>query len=317
MSSPGVSAMAESSTSHADAQARYRSRNLQSERAKGRHRMRRLRQKNAGTASMRPMDSSERLRASKSFAAFRERVRTYPLWITTDDDKPEDLAEYQRFVSKVAKGPSELDDDEVDFLYRHVSPTPRTTFAAFREFVRENIFWLQVDENDPEDVSAYHQFIANNSPRDAPEMSDADLEFLFHHITPEPENLDGEDVMLFVCVLWSRYVELARGTPTAEKLKLQLLEMQRAQARERMARRRAAIKELPPELQQEHAERARASRAKYRAQHRSLLMQKEQSRRMKNFMEKHGWEEYLRRKRARRDTSPKPQKAGPNHGSAA
>ncbi|KAJ7429108.1 hypothetical protein B0H11DRAFT_2266963 [Mycena galericulata] len=147
--------------------------------------MRRLRHKHA---------ASPGLLTAKSFAAFRERVRTYPLWITTDDDKPEDFAEYQRFIAKISQSsPSALDDDEVDFLYRHVTPSPRTTFAAFREFVHENIFWLRVDDNDPEDIAAYKQFIENNSPKIVPEMSDDDIEFLYHHITPEPENLDDED----------------------------------------------------------------------------------------------------------------------------
>ncbi|KAJ7429985.1 hypothetical protein B0H11DRAFT_2249986 [Mycena galericulata] len=190
-----VFALAETGSSRAETQARYRARNLESERTKTRERMRRLRQKNAVTSGLQ-MTSSQKLRASKSFAAFRERVRTYPLWITTDDDKPEDFAEYQRFIAKISQSspPTQaLDDDEVDFLYRHVSPSPRTTFGAFREFVHENIFWLCVDDNDPEDVAAYEQFIKNNSPRTFLDMADDDLEFLFRHITPEPANLDGEE----------------------------------------------------------------------------------------------------------------------------
>ncbi|KAJ7448471.1 hypothetical protein B0H11DRAFT_1929133 [Mycena galericulata] len=246
--------------------------NLATERAKGRERMRRLRQKNADVA----LTPSERLRASKTFAAFRERVRTYPLWITTDDDKPEDFVEYQRFVGKVSKGPTVLDDDEVDFLYRHVSPTPRTTFAAFREFVHANIFWLSVDENDPEQIAAYNQFIANNAPKNGPEMSDADLEFLFRHITPEPEILDGDDIV--------GAGHDTQNSPTPRKINVSNWKFsERKPESVWPSKRRAAIKELPTEMQQEHIERARAARAKYRAQHRSLLMQKEQSRRMKEF----------------------------------
>ncbi|KAJ7496073.1 hypothetical protein B0H11DRAFT_1910336 [Mycena galericulata] len=270
-----VSAVAGTSGGHADAQARYRARNLEAERAKGRNRMRRLRQNKAATSDL--QTASQRLRASKTFAAFRERVLSYPLWITTDDDKPDDFADYQRFITKIAH-PSPtgvaLDDEEVDFLYRHVTPSPRTTFAAFREFVHENIFWLQVDDNDPDDVAAYETFIANNSPRTVLEMSDDDIEFLFHHITPEPEEETQQDI-----------------------------EFRRAQARERMAKRRAAIKDIPVEVQEAMAEKARASRAKYRAQHRALLMQKEQSRRMRVFTEKHGWDEYIKRRRVRKSKS--------------
>ncbi|KAJ7440408.1 hypothetical protein B0H11DRAFT_1933770 [Mycena galericulata] len=238
-----AAAVAEASGGHADAQARYRARNLETERTKGRDRMRRLRQKAVSQGL--EMNASQKLRASKSFAAFRERVRTYPLWITTDDDQPDDYAEYKRFMDRMVHGPpGKLDDEEVDFLYRHVTPSPRTTFAAFREFVHENIFWVHIDNNDPEDLEAYEQFIENNAPRTFLEMADDDLEFLFRHIVPEPENLDGDE--------------------GAEKQRE--IEERRAQARERMAKRRAAIKDLPPEVQQELTEKARASRAKYRAQ---------------------------------------------------
>ncbi|KAJ7506693.1 hypothetical protein B0H11DRAFT_1903478 [Mycena galericulata] len=318
---------------HADAQARYRARNLESERAKTRQRMRRLREKNSVSSSW-TMTSSQTLRASKSFAAFRERVRTYPLWITTDDDKPDDLAEYHRFVAKISQSPHSLDDDEVDFLYRHVTLSARTTFAAFREFVQENIFWIRVDDNNPEDVAAYQQFIVNNAPRTALEMADDDLEFLFRHITPEPENFDGDDAPVLICVsvllsgmhltrepfdLWPGPSEansecgpsgVSRTSTTDlthhREEKQRELEYSRAQARERMAKRRAAIKNLPPEVQKELTEKARASRAKYRAQHHALLMQKEQSRRMRVFTEKHGWEEYIKRKRVRQSKSQSP-----------
>ncbi|KAJ7500583.1 hypothetical protein B0H11DRAFT_1909009 [Mycena galericulata] len=299
--------LAGASSGHAVAQARYRARNLESERAKGRARMRRLRQKQSSDLQT---SSSQQLRASKSFAAFRERVLTYPLWITTDDDKPEDLVEYQRFIAKISQPvPTALDDDEVDFLYRHVTPSPRTTFAAFREFVHENIFWLRVDDNDPDDVAAYEQFIENNSPSTVPEMSDDDIEFLFRHITPEPENMDGDAD--HASNLSPRLIAPHREDKQRE------LEIARAIARERMAKRRAAIKNLPPEVQKELTERARASRAKYRAQHRALLMQKEQSRRMRVFTEKHGWDEYIKRRRVRQSKSQSPPTQPPVQDSGA
>ncbi|KAJ6463773.1 hypothetical protein C8R47DRAFT_1224929 [Mycena vitilis] len=57
------------------------------------------------------------------------------------------------------------------------------------------------------------------------------------------------------------------------------LAAKRLRARQRMAQRRAAIKMMPPHLQDELRERARASRTKYREQHRKLLLQKERARR--------------------------------------
>ncbi|KAJ7436810.1 hypothetical protein B0H11DRAFT_1936407 [Mycena galericulata] len=278
--------LAGASSGHAVAQARYRARNLESERAKGRARMRRLRQKQSSDLQT---SSSQQLRASKSLAAFRERVLTYPLWITTDDDKPEDLVEYQRFIAKISQPvPTALDDDEVDFLYRHVTPSPRTTFAAFREFVHENIFWLRVDDNDPNDVAAYEQFIENNSPSTRTWTATLVIEVLEHD-----------------------------ATFMALEDKQRELEIARAIARERMAKRRAAIKNLPPEVQKELTERARASRAKYRAQHRALLMQKEQSRRMRVFTEKHGWDEYIKRRRVRQSKSQSPPTQPPVQDSGA
>ncbi|KAJ6493715.1 hypothetical protein C8R47DRAFT_1070214 [Mycena vitilis] len=57
---------------------------------------------------------------------------------------------------------------------------------------------------------------------------------------------------------------------TAEQ-KAQQAELRRAKARERMAIRRAKIKALPPEEQDEYRTRARASRAKWREENRRYL----------------------------------------------
>ncbi|KAJ7868497.1 hypothetical protein B0H13DRAFT_1057938 [Mycena leptocephala] len=53
-----------------------------------------------------------------------------------------------------------------------------------------------------------------------------------------------------------------------------------------MARRRATIKTLPPAVQEEFKERARASRAKYREQNRHLLMYKAQCHRRTKLSER-------------------------------
>ncbi|KAJ6588170.1 hypothetical protein B0H19DRAFT_199724 [Mycena capillaripes] len=53
-----------------------------------------------------------------------------------------------------------------------------------------------------------------------------------------------------------------------------------------MARRRATVKTLPPAVQEEFKERARASRAKYREQNRHLLMYKAQCHRRTRLTER-------------------------------
>ncbi|KAJ7654568.1 hypothetical protein DFH06DRAFT_1133342 [Mycena polygramma] len=66
---------------------------------------------------------------------------------------------------------------------------------------------------------------------------------------------------------------------TVEETEEEKRERQRLQARARAARHRAAVKALPPDAQQELKQRARASRAKYRARHRWQLIVKERDRR--------------------------------------
>jgi hypothetical protein len=68
----------------------------------------------------------------------------------------------------------------------------RKTFAAFRDYVHEFMFWVAVDDQDPADVAAYDQFIKNNTPNAAGNLGDDDLEFLFRHVTPQPQGIDFE-----------------------------------------------------------------------------------------------------------------------------
>ncbi|KAJ7184064.1 hypothetical protein C8R46DRAFT_1208294 [Mycena filopes] len=67
------------------------------------------------------------------------------------------------------------------------------TWADFRDYIREFMFWVVVDDDDPEEVAAYNRFIYNNSPSDNRELSDEDAEFLFRHICPEPQGIDVEE----------------------------------------------------------------------------------------------------------------------------
>jgi hypothetical protein len=68
----------------------------------------------------------------------------------------------------------------------------RKTFAAFRSYVREYMFWVVVDDNNPEELAAYNKFIENNTPNLQGKMSDDDLEFLFRHVNPRPKSIDED-----------------------------------------------------------------------------------------------------------------------------
>ncbi|KAJ7456842.1 hypothetical protein B0H11DRAFT_1925388 [Mycena galericulata] len=92
-------------------------------------------------------------------------------------------------------------------------------------------------------------------------------------------------------------VPTSKPLPPADGFPMGEEEAKRLRGRERMARRRAAIKALPSEKQVELIERARAARAKYRETHRYLLVQKERTRRQKNSTLP--LEEYLERRRIR------------------
>ncbi|KAJ6499622.1 hypothetical protein C8R47DRAFT_1068552 [Mycena vitilis] len=161
------------------------------------------------------------------------------------------------------------------------------TFAAFRDYVRQFMFWVEVDDDDPAEVAAYERFLRRNTPNLSREMSDDDCEYLFRHVTPEPET----NSMHFLAPPLSITANSPRNAAAPQPASLDLLlgerkaqgrdgglialysgdcdvalNLKRIRARERMAKRRAAIKALPLHVQQELTERARASRARYREQ---------------------------------------------------
>ncbi|KAJ6481397.1 hypothetical protein DFH09DRAFT_1107614 [Mycena vulgaris] len=259
------------SSLHASSQSRYRARNSELEKTKARERMRRLRENRTTEKEeqLRRRNSSQKLRASKTFAAFREYVTPFMMWVRTDDEDPQDVAAYNEFLYGLTQTqPGEMTERELMFLYTHVNPRPTTSLDEFRQHVREHFFYVVIANEDQDALTAYAQFIKNNTPSASRVLSDDDL----------------------------------------EQAKL---EITRARARERMSRRRATIKSLSAEVQEELYERARLSRAKYRAQHRTLLKHKEQSRRIKRFTELHGWGEYIKRKRTRQ-AKPKPSPPSPD-----
>ncbi|KAJ7182629.1 hypothetical protein C8R43DRAFT_940754 [Mycena crocata] len=140
------------------------------------------------------------------------------------------------------------------------------TFAAFRDYVSEYMMWVTVDEDDPEDVAGYAKFCASHSP--ALDISDDNLEFLFRHTYA---------VQVFIFAM-------STSSTRSTQLEPHKLEERRRLTRERMARRRAAVKTMSPDAQYEINERARAARAKYRA-HQSRV--------------KHTLDEFIRRRRVR------------------
>ncbi|KAJ7625130.1 hypothetical protein DFH06DRAFT_1339902 [Mycena polygramma] len=201
------------------------------------------------------------------------------------------------------------------------------TFAAFREYVREFLFWVVVDDDDPLEVAAYDRFINNHNPTLKEDLGDDDLEFLFRHVTPRPQGIDFEsDTNIIVSsarrlrkqchgelatkravspsfscsLLCSSFMTMSSGPAPIDNDSQRTddkLEMKRRCARERMAKRRAAVKALPLPVQNELRDRARESRAKYREQHRVMLLQKERARRQQKS--RHTVEEYLRLRRLR------------------
>ncbi|KAJ7661887.1 hypothetical protein DFH06DRAFT_1129069 [Mycena polygramma] len=171
------------------------------------------------------------------------------------------------------------------------------TFAAFREYVREFLFWVVVDDDDPLEVAAYDRFINNHNPTLKEDLGDDDLEFLFRHVTPRPQGIDFEsDTNMRDVFESSATANSPRNVPSRYRTD-DKLEMKRRCARERMAKRRAAVKALPLPVQNELRDRARESRAKYREQHRVMLLQKERARRQQKS--RHTVEEYLRLRRLR------------------
>ncbi|KAJ6494920.1 hypothetical protein DFH09DRAFT_1104038 [Mycena vulgaris] len=293
------------SSLHASSQSRYRARNSELEKTKARERMRRLRENRTTEKEeqLRRRNSSQKLRASKTFAAFREYVTRFMMWVRTDDEDPQDVAAYNEFLYGLTQTqPGEMTERELMFLYTHVNPRPTTSLDEFRQHVREHFFYVVIANEDQDALTAYAQFIKNNTPSASRVLSDDDLEFLFRHVSPAPESIDDDAG------------EVSLGpevSPASLHLEQAKLEITRARARERMSRRRATIKSLSAEVQEELYERARLSRAKYRAQHRTLLKHKEQSRRIKRFTELHGWGEYIKRKRTSGEAQTLTSESGP------
>jgi hypothetical protein len=66
------------------------------------------------------------------------------------------------------------------------------SFAEFRELVRQTMFWVSIDDKDPEQLAAYEQFLANCNASPSRMLADDNLEFLFRHVNPPPLDYDDD-----------------------------------------------------------------------------------------------------------------------------
>ncbi|KAJ7983075.1 hypothetical protein DFH06DRAFT_1318534 [Mycena polygramma] len=246
--------------------------------------------------------SSDELRASKTFAAFRDYVRQFMFWVAVDDDDPAEVAAYERFLLRNAPNLSkEMSDEDIEFLFRHVTPEPETHVASRTANERISMHYLTPSLS-----------ITANSPRNAAAPQPASLDSGLY-ITSAALIHFASFFPLFTDVFFSEGRAQAPGPRRRRRLRRyaqpQTYPRPRADGEVRVnanllrlpdtsrPRRRAAIKALPLQVQQELAERARASRARYREQHRMLLLQKERARRQQQSP--YSVEEYFQLRRVR------------------
>ncbi|KAJ7038539.1 hypothetical protein C8F04DRAFT_1255818 [Mycena alexandri] len=98
----GPSTTGKTPSSRAQAQVKYREKNEDAEKVKACERMRKIRaaKKPSPTYTSDELKtlSSKDLRASKTFAAFRDYARAFLIWVVVDDDNVEEVAAYHRFM---------------------------------------------------------------------------------------------------------------------------------------------------------------------------------------------------------------------------
>ncbi|KAJ7487249.1 hypothetical protein B0H11DRAFT_1913414 [Mycena galericulata] len=165
----------------AETQARYRARHKESEQAKARERMRRLR------VTRKEVDvSSEDLRARRSavFARYRVYLRKHTVKIWTDHDNVEQWnAAWQRFCDK--EGPP-FDRQDAVFLLRHDHPNPNPGSWPTDEEIDRRLQKL----NNCDVVLAYADDEVDDwrdvLSRTPVGSTDDDLEWLFRHTIPTP-----------------------------------------------------------------------------------------------------------------------------------
>ncbi|KAJ7100991.1 hypothetical protein C8R43DRAFT_1141253 [Mycena crocata] len=209
-------------------------------------------------------------------AQFQARSRQFKLEATSHHDSLDN-------IKKEPDTSLSRKDPDGELRKKKSSETLRAskTFAAFREYVQEYMMWVTIDQNDPADLAAYNKFIAEVSPAISHAISDENLEFLFRHVSPKPQNIEEDTTpgLPFKQFSWKR-----KNGSAGDAKRVNVW---------------PAIKNMPPDVQTDILERARASRAKYRAQHRFQLIMKERCRRENKSRENQTLDEFIRRRRLR------------------
>ncbi|KAJ7229599.1 hypothetical protein C8J57DRAFT_1251786 [Mycena rebaudengoi] len=195
---------------------------------------------------------------------------------------------------------------------RESSDKLRVTCAPLR-LTREKMLWVNVDKDNAMEMAELTRIISSSAYRKIP---DDEIEWIFRRVMPLPGEVEYGDLRNIEDYDYGSRELLPPSphlmshcetdgceannkddqqdvSPEQEKLA-----RKRCQARDRMARHRAIVKNMPLAQQQEVLERARAARVK----HRLLLLHKERVRRMEQFAKEHGpdtTEEHMRRWRRR------------------
>ncbi|KAJ6512447.1 hypothetical protein C8R45DRAFT_1152112 [Mycena sanguinolenta] len=176
----------------AKAQARYRARNQESERAKARQCTQDLRSQKQ-KERLRREQSSERLRSTALFACYKLHVRHHMGSFCGRTSDPEFMRAWERF--RYADGLPTFNSEDALFLWKYDAPTPCDDIPSAEEIerslaeLRNCVLFLEFDWNNEEDVVAYDHIIFGGLA----EMQEEHFEFMFFHAVPAPtmEKLDS------------------------------------------------------------------------------------------------------------------------------
>ncbi|KAF7343815.1 hypothetical protein MSAN_01962500 [Mycena sanguinolenta] len=174
----------------AEAQARYRARNQDAERAKARLRKPARRKQEFG------MSSAQDLRTSEIFQRFKEHVRRHYLPFCGRPTDPDFMRGWERFRFK--DGPSLLcDREDAVFILKYGGTSLRESTPSAEEIDRclaklnSCTLGLVFDWEDKAAVHGYERIAARRFAA----LEEEDFEFMFHHAVPTPtmENMNSCD----------------------------------------------------------------------------------------------------------------------------
>ncbi|KAF8137964.1 hypothetical protein K438DRAFT_1996546 [Mycena galopus ATCC 62051] len=170
--------------SRAAAQACYRQRNQESERAKARQRMQALcrDQKQNQAEALRQQLSSERLRSSELFQRYKVHVQHHFGTLSGQESDPQFMAGWERF--RFTSGA--FDRQDALFVLHYgipavLAPTPDEVERCLAQ-LNGYTMTLDLDWENAEDVEAYDRITLSNLSA----LGDDDFEFMFRHTLPAP-----------------------------------------------------------------------------------------------------------------------------------